>query len=55
MISKDMVMPVDVFVGVTTGPELVGTLAIAGLPPRDRDLIRWLFFEDRDRHGRNFR
>ena len=23
--------------------------AIAGLPPRDRDLIRWLFFEDRDK------
>ena len=23
--------------------------AIAGLPPRDRDLIRWLFFEGRDK------
>ena len=23
--------------------------AIAGLPPRDRDLIRWLFFEDRNK------
>ena len=23
--------------------------AIAGLPPRDRDLIRWLFFEERDK------
>jgi len=23
--------------------------AIAGLPARDRDLIRWLFFEDRDK------
>jgi RNA polymerase sigma-70 factor (ECF subfamily) len=23
--------------------------AIAGLPPKDKDLIRWLFFEDRDK------
>ena len=23
--------------------------AIAGLPPRDRDLIRWLFFENRSK------
>ena len=23
--------------------------AIAGLPAKDKDLIRWLFFEDRDK------